>query len=123
MIVSTHLSTDEAGASFSSWKEKTKGIEWRYALTGEWSTMSGTSGRRHFFYRTSPEGTYWALRVGSKIVSAAHSEEDVSVEAAVGKMMARLDADGGEWIDRVFDTATDFDLERFWSAFAGESDH
>lgn len=120
MHVATYMAKQPAERRmFELWKGRTKG-PWIFAMVGEWSTMSGGSGKLRFWYRTSRDGKHWALKLDgfpTRVVATAVAPQFIQRERVIGAMIKSIEQAGGEWVDGIFDASPDLDLDLLWDAW------
>lgn len=116
----TYLETAPAlTADFQAWRRQAQS-DWRYFLTGEWSNLSGNSGRHVFQYSCSEDRVYWAIMkkgFPTRVVGSAKASVGAQTELVLGSLLKAISDAGGPHIDDLFDFPEDVDADALWDAY------
>jgi hypothetical protein len=117
MQVVTAFSRTDA-EQFRRLKRK-KWSRWEFLYRGEWSDDWHHQGRRSFWIAWTEDRRFWAVKEGVRVVAAASTPEEVSLEEVAAAMLLKVYDDGGGSIGAPV-AHGEIDFKRFWDLYCAE---
>lgn len=92
-------------------------------MSGEWSNLSGFSGKHRFYLNSSDDKVFWSIySIGfpSRITAAAFAPEVVPNAVVAGSMLRAVSIAGGDSIDSIDEVSDQVDSDLLWNTFVGK---